>query len=143
MISLKMDKLDKVTKTFEDMLRRCQDTTPVQKIIADKGRNDVIDHFEETKGPKSKWERLKNPRKNGTSKPLNDTGRLKGSINIKALKKEAHVFTNMKYAAIHNFGGKAGRGKKVTIPQREFMWISKSARESMITTLVRFITKRD
>ena len=27
----------------------------------------------------------------------------------------------MAYAAIHQWGGKAGRGKKVTIPSRKFM----------------------
>ena len=27
----------------------------------------------------------------------------------------------MRYAAIHQFGGKAGRGRKVTIPARPFL----------------------
>jgi phage gpG-like protein len=51
------------------------------------------------------------------------TGRLVSSIHPKATNDYAQVGTNVKYAAIHNFGGKAGRGRKVTIPARPFLVI--------------------
>jgi len=52
---------------------------------------------------------------------LQDTGTLRGSI--RAFTDDDHVVigSGLQYAAIHQFGGKAGRGRKVTIPARPFL----------------------
>lgn len=60
------------------------------------------------------------PLKKRVGKPLRDTGRLLGSMTQKADREGVTVGTGVKYAAIHQFGGKAGRGRKVTIPARPF-----------------------
>ncbi|AYP68720.1 hypothetical protein BpsS36_00014 [Bacillus phage vB_BpsS-36] len=56
-------------------------------------------------------------------KPLNDTGKLKASVTSKAVrqlsKKQLKYGSNLKYAPLHNFGGRAGWG--TYIPQREFL----------------------
>ena len=39
------------------------------------------------------------------------------------------------YAAIHQFGGKAGRGRKVTIPARPYLGINAEDREEAIRTM--------
>jgi phage virion morphogenesis protein len=54
-------------------------------------------------------------------KILQKSGRLRDSIVSKTSKNEVVVGTNLKYAAIHQFGGMAGRGKKVKVPARPFM----------------------
>lgn len=54
-------------------------------------------------------------------KILQKSGRLRDSIIPKVSDDEVVVGTNMKYAAIHQFGGMAGRGRKVKIPARPFM----------------------
>lgn len=41
------------------------------------------------------------------------------------------VGSNMIYAAIHQFGGKAGRGRKVTIPARPYMGLSDQDRDDI------------
>lgn len=67
------------------------------------------------------WERLKYR----VGKPLVNTGILRSSITHRILNgNTVEVGTNVVYAAIHNYGGRAGRGKKVKIPKREFMGIS-------------------
>ena len=38
----------------------------------------------------------------------------------------ARIDSNKKYAAIHHLGGKAGRGRKVTIPARPYLPINGS-----------------
>jgi len=43
-------------------------------------------------------------------------GGLLGSIHSEADSRAAYIGTDKIYGAIHQFGGKAGRGKKVTIP---------------------------
>lgn len=54
-------------------------------------------------------------------KPLIDQGNLRRQITIKATKGTLTVSNTMQYAAIQQFGGKAGRGRKVTIPARPFL----------------------
>ncbi len=41
------------------------------------------------------------------------------------------VGANAVYAAIHQFGGKAGRGRKVTIPARPYLGLSDADREAV------------
>ncbi len=38
---------------------------------------------------------------------------------------------NLPYAAIHNFGGQAGRGKKIKIPQRQWLGVSKDNEDEL------------
>lgn len=72
------------------------------------------------------WQRLKAStiarRRKGSSRPLLDIGRLRNSITKRLLGATGvEVGTKVVYAAIHQFGGKAGRGRKTTIPQRAFI----------------------
>jgi len=78
-------------------------------------------------------------------KILIDSGRLKNSITykVKAIKKlqdtKIYIGTNMVYAAIHQYGGYAGRGRKVYIPARPYLlmqeqdrvWISSFFRKNL------------
>lgn len=52
---------------------------------------------------------------------LQNSGQLAGSISESHDSNSASVGTNKIYAAIHQFGGKAGRGRKVTIPARPYL----------------------
>lgn len=64
---------------------------------------------------------LANPRRGRNAQILRDTGRLMNSITYESNASSATVGTNVIYAAIHQFGGKAGRGRKVTIPARPYL----------------------
>jgi len=103
------------------------------KEIAMKGRADVIDHFQRTSGPHSKWKPLK-ARK---GKPLQDTGRLKGSLDARITQHTATVFTAVHYAGYHDA---EDRGK-AKFPRRQFMWISEKARASFSRTVAYYIGK--
>ncbi|MGD8785895.1 MAG: phage virion morphogenesis protein [Phycisphaerales bacterium] len=52
------------------------------------------------------------------------TGMLRRSINYRIVNhgKGMIVGPNIVYARIHEFGGKAGRGRKVKIPKRAYFW---------------------
>lgn len=45
---------------------------------------------------------------------------------------EVLVGSDQKYAAIHQFGGKAGRGRKVTIPARPFLGVNARDGEEIV-----------
>lgn len=54
-------------------------------------------------------------------KILYSSGRLRNSITQDMTDDSVTVGTNLPYAAVHQFGGMAGRGRKVRIPARPFM----------------------
>jgi phage virion morphogenesis protein len=56
-----------------------------------------------------------------------ERGDLEGSVHSQAGKTSVAIGTggHIPYAAIHQFGGKAGRGKKVTIPARPYLALNR------------------
>ncbi len=66
---------------------------------------------------------------------LRDTGRLYRSLTYRARARDLQVGTNVIYARIHQFGGKAGRGRKVTIPARPYLGVDDSDRAEIVTVL--------
>lgn len=68
--------------------------------------------------------RRKGPRAGNSDQILRDTGLLANSINYQSNNSRVEVGYNVqveKYARIHQLGGKAGRGHKVTIPARAYL----------------------
>lgn len=121
---------------------RSSNLTPVMKIIGETIRTSVLKNFEvggrppwiPTK-PLSVLLSRKIAGKDVTSKrgqasllkmqqgkaTLIDSGRLRKEITVEAGSQEVAVGSNLKYARIHQLGGKAGRGRKVTIPARPYL----------------------
>lgn len=60
-------------------------------------------------------------RRQRSDKPLRDTGVLMNSLQSHVSGNTAHIGSHLIYSNIHNYGGMAGRGRKVRIPQRQFM----------------------
>lgn len=58
-------------------------------------------------------------------KTLTDTARLRKSIEHRATGDEVMVGSNVKYARIHQMGGRAGRGQSVDLPARAYLGVSK------------------
>nr|DAK89308.1 MAG TPA: virion morphogenesis protein [Caudoviricetes sp.] len=59
---------------------------------------------------------------------LQNTGALRSSIRARPDRDSVTVGSVLEYAAIHQFGGMAGRGKKVRIPARPFIPVNKDGR---------------
>lgn len=105
---------------------RLKDMSPVMRGVAGIMMNAVEENFEQEGRPK--WPSLapstiKQRQKAGhEGKMLQiSAGGLKSSISRKHDENSATVGTNKIYARIHQLGGKAGRGKKVTIPARPYL----------------------
>ncbi len=62
---------------------------------------------------------------------LVETRTLQNSITYKAESDKVVVGTNVVYARIHQYGGFAGRGRKVKIPARPYLGISQDDLEEM------------
>lgn len=78
---------------------------------------------------------------------LQDSGRLASSISTDFDSTHAVIGTNVEYAAIHQFGGMAGRGRKVKIEARPFLPITADgaltpeASAEVLSTVLRHLEK--
>jgi phage virion morphogenesis protein len=68
-------------------------------------------------------------------KILTDSGELRGSIAYRAGGSKVEWGTGKVYGAIHQFGGQAGRNKKVTIPARPFLGVGPDDRSEIVNIL--------
>ena len=76
---------------------------------------------------------------------LQHTGQLASSVTTDYDSTQAVVGSNKDYAAIHQFGGKAGRGLRVEIPARPYLPVTADeklqpeARDEVLDTVLRHI----
>ena len=72
-------------------------------------------------------------------KILQQTGRLASSISSYSDNDKAVVGTNVVYAAIQQFGGKAGRGKKADIPARPYLQLTDRDLEEILKAVRQYL----
>lgn len=135
MIEIRVDDRE-VRQLLNDLSGRGRDMLPVMRQIAGIMKNAVEENFREEGRPK--WTPSKRAQKTG-GKTLQDTGSLAASVTARADAKSAAVGTNKKYAAIHQFGGRAGRGRKVNIPARPFLKLTDSDLEDIKKALENYL----
>lgn len=122
---------EEVRDMLTRLMSRVGDLTPVMRDIGEVVQESVQRNFEEHRAPDgSAWQ----PLAESTKKQRKKLGRdeddililnriLMGSIHPKAEKDRVVVGTDIVYAAIHQFGGSAGRGRSVSIPKRPFLGV--------------------
>ena len=115
MIEIEINNAQQIASILNKLANAAQDRTPLMRSIAGTMESAVLQNFDI--GGRPKWLGLKY--RQGT--PLVDTENLMNSITSYYDNNVAEVGTNEPYAAIHQFGGKAGRGRKVDIPARPFL----------------------
>ena len=115
MIEIEINNAQEGAIVLERLAQATAHRTPLMRSIAGSMESAVLQNFDVGRRPK--WLGLKY--RQGT--PLVDTENLMGSITSDYTNDTAVVGTNEPYAAIHQFGGKAGRGRKTTIPARPFL----------------------
>lgn len=115
MIEIEINNAQQIAFILNKLANSAQDRTPLMRSIAGTMESAVLQNFDV--GGRPKWLGLKY--RQGT--PLVDTENLMNSITSYYDNNVAEVGTNEPYAAIHQFGGKAGRGRKVDIPARPFL----------------------
>lgn len=115
MIEIEINNARQIAAILDRLANSTQDRTPLMRSIAGTMESAVLQNFDA--GGRPKWLGLKYRQ----GSPLVDTENLMNSITSYYDNNIAIVGTNEPYAAIHQFGGKAGRGRKVDIPARPFL----------------------
>ena len=127
MIEIQIDNLFLVQNQIERLSRGESDNRYLlMRRLAGTMRYAVAQNFKQ--GGRPEWLALKY--RSGI--PLNDTGALRQSIDELSDNDTALVGTNMVYAAIHQFGGWAGRNRKVYIPARPFLQLTNEDKQDLL-----------
>ncbi len=133
------------------LIQQVKNTTPLMKEIGEIGLNAVHERFDRENAPDgTSWKphaattRRARLRKNGNAQLtlLRDSGQLAGSFHYKAGQSRVEIGSNKPYAAIQNSGGKAGRGRKVTIPARTILGISRQDKKDYFDAIKYHLTKK-
>ena len=143
-VSVKIDDRE-VRKLLGGILKRMGNPAPAMKILGAIVRTSIVRNFEKGGRP-TKWQALSPEtlkKKKGTAilREQGMAGGLMGSVNYKAFNDKVVISANKVYAAIHHCGGKAGRGKKVTIPARPYMMVQDEDWVEMKAALGDFIVR--
>ncbi len=120
------------------LIRKAGDFSDEMAAIAGVMLDSVEENFEK-EGRPERWaplaeETVEDRRKKGFGPEhpiLQRTGTLAASVQETSSHNEALVHTNLRYAAIHQFGGDAGRNKKVKIPARPFMELTQEEEDEI------------
>lgn len=127
MIEIQIDNLFMVQNQIERLSRGMSDNRYLlMRRLAGTMRYAVAQNFKQ--GGRPEWLAVKY--RSGI--PLNDTGALRQSIDELSDNDTALVGTNMVYAAIHQFGGWAGRNNKVFIPARPFLQLTNEDKQDLL-----------
>ncbi|MGD9872372.1 MAG: phage virion morphogenesis protein [Thauera sp.] len=151
MIKIDVDDRE-VRAALAELARKLSDLTPAMHNIAEALESETERRFD-VEGPG--WPGLspttiRQREKSGhwPGKMLQVSGDLARSIESEAGPRHALVSVNKRYAAIHQFGGKAGKGRKVAIPARPYLPIeadgslTEPARETIGEIITRYLAGR-
>jgi phage virion morphogenesis protein len=123
------------------LIAKMQHTEGFYKNVGEHLLNSVKDNFEaETAPDGTRWKALSQTTRDLRSRKygnapitiLRASGDLMNSINMQASDTDVRIGSSLVYAAIHQFGGDAGRGKKVTIPARPYLGLSATDEDEMV-----------
>ena len=123
-----------VRRSLRGVEQRLGNLRPALSIMGEIGLTSIQQNFEEGGRPR-KWKALKEStireRRREGKWPgqilvrRGTGGGLLGSINYQVKGNKLVISAKKEYAAIHHFGGEAGKGKKVKIPKRKYMMLQK------------------
>lgn len=133
------DNLPAIQDGLRTVARRIGRVQPLYKGIGHVLELSTRGRFDKETDPKGrKWKplkasTLKRKRKKGKSpKILHQDMQLRDTIHSQAEEHSLMVGSPQKYAAIQHLGGKAGKGKRVTIDPREYLGIGEQDEKDIL-----------
>jgi len=121
-IKIEVNGIDEINKKLNRLKAKGSNMLPLFKVIGNSLKNTTENTFEhQADAFGNAWK----PSKKKSGLTLIQSGSLSQSFVPFATKESVTLGTNLVYAPIHQFGGRAGRGKKSIIPARPFLPIDK------------------
>lgn len=127
-----------VTSALNQLLITGRDMSPVFDEFADFALSELAEQFQNSTDPYGfPWEKSERAIREA-GQTLVDQTHLRDSFSVQKIKNGVIIGSNMVYAAIHQFGGKTGRGHKTTLPSRAMLPVDvwpTTWEEEMVTLL--------
>src|SRR5574344_2126579 len=143
-IEVKLDNKE-VQDALIKVAQKCENLKPLMKNIAGIMADSTEENFAQ-EGRPDKWQELaestiKKRTKTGhyPGKILQVEGQLATSITTYYDKESAIIGSNLAYAAIHQLGGQAGKGKKTTIPARPYLVLTNGDLSEILLLLFKYL----
>lgn len=136
-VSFKMD-MDKLMRGMDVAIAQAQRSQELMDTIGETLKSSTQQRFKEGVDPDGKkWKPSQRVIKQGGQTLLKSvSGGLRDSVSYEATPQMVVVGSNKIYARIHQLGGKAGRGRKVTIPERPYLGINNEDRAEIKALMV-------
>lgn len=145
-IEIKIDNKE-LNQVLDKLFEKTSNLRPLMKNIAGIMADAVEENFKQ-EGQPDKWEELKKitvkvRTKKGywPGKILQMRGELAASITNEYDEFSATVGSNKEYAAIHQFGGQAGKNKKADIPARPYLNLTEKAESSILELSTKYLNE--
>ena len=120
---------------------RLANVDPILDNIGRRLVTSTINRFEREHAPDgTPWKPSARAEEEG-GQTLTDTARLRQSITHRVRGDGVEVGTNVVYAAIHQFGGQAGRGLKTTLPARPYLGVDAGDRRAILRIVRRALER--
>lgn len=119
MIEIHLDD-SRLKSGLSQLLHNARDTAPMMRGIAEELHNAGKDNFANEAWGSDKWPKSQAAAKR-KGKTLYKSGELHDNLTTQSGHTFARIGSNLKYAAVHHLGGKAGRGRKLTLPARPYL----------------------
>ena len=114
------------------LIGRLENPAPILDNIGRRLVTSTVNRFEREQAPSGvPWLPSRRAQEEG-GQTLKDTARLCQSITHRVVGDTVEVGTNVVYGAIHQFGGRAGRGHSTTLPARPFLGIDAGDRRAIL-----------
>jgi phage virion morphogenesis protein len=151
-ITIKVEE-DTISSGLTDLKKRGTNMQTVMSTIGEVILSNIEENFRaegrysevgDWRGGTTNWKDLSDVtvKKRGQAHPiLQQSGALASSFTKEASATGVQVGTNKVYAAIQNFGGMAGRNRKVKIPARPMMTIADESVKEMQDTIGDYLLK--
>lgn len=138
--------LEALNGRIDRLLRGLKNPTPMLWDLANAGESQTRRRIEvEKQGPNGErwpeWSPDYAATRHGGQSLLESTGALLDSLTAFADAQTAGWGTNVTYAAIHQFGGKAGRRQTAEIPARPYLGVSDDNLKELLDIAERWLDR--
>lgn len=123
------------------LVSRLSNPAPVLDNVGRRLVASTIQRFERQQAPDgTPWKPSQRAEAEG-GVTLTDTARLRQSITHRVSGDAVEVGTNVVYGAIHQFGGRAGRGRSVMLPARPYLGVDAGDRRAILRIVRRALER--
>ncbi|WP_415714400.1 phage virion morphogenesis protein [Maridesulfovibrio sp.] len=116
--------MDKAMRGLDIAMQKAQRSPEFMDTMGETLVSSTHQHFKDGVGPDGKkWKTSQRASKEG-GQTLVDSARLRNAVTYEATSQMVVIGVNAVYARIHQLGGKTGRGLKVEMPARPYIYIN-------------------